>query len=173
MPRLPGSPFLRDTEIDALFLAVCDVDGSQVRAIVTCEAKGEDQRILEHQIVEQAKAAFVETSVDLVIPIGLRAVRRVGFYLVEFQPVASQDPGALSELSVAKEAVYELKPAGRLLARVRFNAVRNRHTDECRSRKREPIAAGVDVMLTSPCLPASLRGKQEGTKPRLGPSLAR
>lgn len=129
LSHLQMSVKLRRTEIDALFLAHCLGEGRQFRALVTCEAKQRRERILEHQIVQQVKAAFeitaasrrtragrnaVETSltndVDLIIPVGMRAVRGVGFYLVEFKPVTRAEAPSLEQLEIAADAVYELKP---------------------------------------------------------------
>ena len=95
--HLQMSVKLRKTEIDSLYLAICK-DGS--KAIITCEAKKEDQRLLEHQIIYQMQAALEVTDADLVIGIGLRAVNNVGFYIVEFEPVYRKTSGALSALKV-------------------------------------------------------------------------
>ena len=49
---------LGTSEIDALFLAHIQADGDTYeRLLVTCEAKQEGQRILEHQLIEQVVAA--------------------------------------------------------------------------------------------------------------------
>ena len=110
LTHLQMSVKLRKTEIDALFLATCRKGKDEWRAIVTCEAKQWRERILEPQIINQAKAAFDETAVDIVVPIAIRAVKGVGFYIVEFEQVHRKDASKLNQLSVAKEAVYELKP---------------------------------------------------------------
>lgn len=108
--HLQMSVKLRRTEIDALFLAIYMDGKEQKRVIVTCEAKQWRERILEHQVLNQAKAAFKETDVDLVIPIALRAVRRVGFYVAEFESVTRAQAAELDGLALATEAVYELCP---------------------------------------------------------------
>ena len=110
LTHLQMSVKLRETEIDALFLATCKTDEGEYRAIVTCEAKQSRERVLEHQIISQVKAAFEETQVDVVIPIALRAVRGVGFYVVEFEAVRRADAASLEGLSVSQEAIYELRP---------------------------------------------------------------
>jgi hypothetical protein len=110
LTHLQMSVKLRETEIDALFLAICKTDNADYRAIVTCEAKQSRERILDHQIINQVRAAFGETQVDVVIPIALRAVREVGFYVVEFAPVRRSNAQSFDELSMAQEAVYELRP---------------------------------------------------------------
>ncbi|MAL38468.1 MAG: hypothetical protein CMO04_01100 [Thalassospira sp.] len=108
LTHLQMSVKLRNTEIDALFLGV--VGDESVEAIVTCEAKQYKERILEHQIVEQVKSAFDQTDKDLVIPIGLRAVRHVGFYVAEFQAVSRDELDMFEELTLARDAVYRLSP---------------------------------------------------------------
>lgn len=105
--HLQMSVKLRQTEIDSLYLAICQ-DGS--KAIITCEAKQARERILEHQLVYQVQAAFKATDVDLVIAIGLRAVKKVGLYLVEFEAVGRAAAENLTDLKIASEVVYELKP---------------------------------------------------------------
>lgn len=110
LTHLQMSVKLRHTEIDALFLAICKNDGVEFQAVITCEAKQARERILPHQIVNQVKAAFDETAVDLVAPIALRAVRNVGFYLVEFNTVKRASAADLTALEVENEAIYELRP---------------------------------------------------------------
>jgi len=82
--------------------------------VITCEAKQARERILEDQIVEQVRAVFAITAahlgVDLVVPIAIKVVKKVGFYLVEFAPVQRADATTLETLSVASEVLYELHP---------------------------------------------------------------
>lgn len=109
--HLQMSVKLRQTEIDALFLAICESEtGERFRTLITCEAKQHRERVLEDQIINQVKAAFEITDVDLVVPVGLRAVKGVGFYLVEFQPVSRALANQLDKLELASAAVYELLP---------------------------------------------------------------
>lgn len=111
--HLQMSVKLRANEIDALFMAVADrkSPGTTHQFIVTCEAKQYNERILDHQVLGQANAALIEVrSVDYVVPIGLRAHRGRGFYLVEFKPVMRETPLEKRELEVAAEAIYLLKP---------------------------------------------------------------
>ena len=111
LTHLQMSVKVRETEIDAIFLATCKTDKAEYRSIVTCEAKQSRERALDHQIINQVRAAFEETQVDVVIPIALRAVRGVGFYVVEFAAVKRSNARSLDELSVAQEAIYELRPS--------------------------------------------------------------
>lgn len=101
---------LRQTEIDAIFLGKTgDIDNPE-SIIVTCEAKHYKDPIIPTQIINQVQAAFTETSVSIVVPIGLRALRNVGFYLTEFEAVRREDASSLNQLSLAADAIYELRP---------------------------------------------------------------
>ena len=115
IPMLELSPLqmsikLRQTEIDALFLGVMDTAQGHQQVIITCEAKHYKDPFIPQQIINQVQAAFEATSVPVVIPIGLKAIRNVGFYVTEFQAVKREDAATLTELHLASHAVYELKP---------------------------------------------------------------
>jgi hypothetical protein len=101
---------LRSTEIDALFLGKIGDWRNPKSVLITCEAKQAKDRFIESQIIHQVKAAFASTDVDTVVPIGLRAVSGVGFYLIEFQAVKRVDADQLDELTVASDAIYKLCP---------------------------------------------------------------
>lgn len=116
--HLQMSVKLKSTEIDGLFLATCrEKDGRLTQTLVTCEVKQSRERILADQIVAQAKAALISThaalGLDLVVPIGLRVIKGLGFHVVEFEPVTREESLTLDELKVASEAVYELEPTVR------------------------------------------------------------
>ncbi len=98
---------LRSTEIDALFFGKDEHSNS---VLVTCEAKQENDPIIPSQIIQQVQAAFAEGEIETVIPIGLRAMKGVGFYLTEFQVVRRVDASNLKELILAKDAIYKLHP---------------------------------------------------------------
>lgn len=101
---------LRQTEIDALFLGkIGEIDNPE-SVIVTCEAKHYKDPIIPTQIINQVQAAFTETKVSIVVPIGLRAIRNVGFYVTEFEAVRREDASALDQLRLAADAIYELRP---------------------------------------------------------------
>jgi len=102
---------LRQTEIDALFLGKVETIGSHEAVIITCEAKHYKDPIIPTQVINQVQAAFTETDVSTVVPIGLRAVRDVGFYLTEFEAVSRADASSLEDLRLAADAIYELCPA--------------------------------------------------------------
>jgi hypothetical protein len=116
--HLQMSVKLRKAEIDGLFLARCEnPPGTLFNVIITCEAKQARERILEGQIIEQVRAAFATTAthlgVDTVVPIGIRVVKKIGFYVVEFAPVTRVAATTLHTLSVASEVLYELHPSVR------------------------------------------------------------
>jgi hypothetical protein len=92
--HLQMSVKLRRTEIDA----------------ITCESKQAIERVLESQIVEQVKAAFAEKEFDFVIPIAIRAVKKTGIYVVEFELVARANASIWGKPKLAVEALYVLKP---------------------------------------------------------------
>ncbi len=101
---------LRSTEIDALFLGKAGDPKKPDSVLVTCEAKQAKDPLIPSQIINQVQAAFAEAEVDTVVPIGLRTVKGVGFYLTEFEAVKRADAHALDELTLASDAIYELRP---------------------------------------------------------------
>lgn len=101
---------LRATEIDALFLGKTGDERNPDSVLVTCEAKQAKDPLIQSQIINQVRAAFSEADVDTVVPIGLRTIRNVGFYLTEFEAVRRANVHELKELNLASYAVYELRP---------------------------------------------------------------
>jgi len=102
---------LRQTEIDALFLGKAGTEKENFPVLVTCEAKHYNDPIIPQQIINQVQAAFEETEVTTVVPIGLRAIKDIGFYLTEFEAVKREDADTLEELTLASDAIYQLMPA--------------------------------------------------------------
>ena len=103
------------TEIDALFLAFedsVDDDGSYSEILITCEAKGRRDDILEDQIIAQVMAVFRMTAVtqDVVIPIAVKSVGPSEIHVVQFDSILRSEAPDLSELSIRSEAVYQLVP---------------------------------------------------------------
>jgi hypothetical protein len=103
------------TEIDALFLAFeasGDDDGLYNEILITCEAKGRRDDILEDQIIAQVTAVFRMTAVtqDEVIPIAVKSVRPSEIHIVQFGSIQRSEAPDLSELSIHREALYELVP---------------------------------------------------------------
>lgn len=101
---------LRSTEIDALFLGKTGDPQRPEPVLVTCEAKQAKDPLIQSQIINQVRAAFAEAEVDTVVPIGLRTIKGVGFYLTEFTAVKRSEASALEELTLASDAIYELRP---------------------------------------------------------------
>lgn len=101
-------------------MAVVELDdGRRVSALVTCEAKQTKDRILADQIVQQVIAAYKsvrgsDLSIELVIPIAIKATRDGEIFVVEFAAwtpdMAEVDESALSELSTASEGLYQILP---------------------------------------------------------------
>ena len=101
---------LKSTEIDALFLGKVGDQRHPESVLVTCEAKQAKDPFIPSQIIYQVQAAFSLSEVDTVVPIGLRTVRGVGFYLVEFEAVKRDTALKLKELTRASDAIYMLRP---------------------------------------------------------------
>ena len=103
-------------EIDALFLAV-EQDGGEGagprEVLVTCEAKGIRDDILEDQMVAQVKAVFKMKSITqtTIIPLAAKAVGPSTVYIVQFAPIDQSKVSDLESLTLESEALYELVPA--------------------------------------------------------------
>jgi hypothetical protein len=108
------------SEIDSLFLAVVELDGENVNALVTCEAKQGRDRILKDQIVQQVVAAHAMVarlglSVSIVIPVAIKAVPPKGdIFIAEFEHWTKEDTSAaeadLKSLELVSSALYRLTP---------------------------------------------------------------
>ncbi len=102
---------LRSTEIDALFLGQAGSVKEPRPVLVTCEAKQAKDPLIPSQIIYQAQAAFsASDDIETVVPIGLRAIKGVGFYVTEFEAVRREDADNLVALKLAGDAVLELTP---------------------------------------------------------------
>jgi len=101
---------LRLTEVDAIYLARYRDGADILKAGITCEAKQADERVLENQLVEQAKAAFTQAKFDMVVPIALRAVTGKGIYVAEFDAVQATKVSTFTQPVLVAEAFYELSP---------------------------------------------------------------
>lgn len=101
---------LRSTEIDALFLGKAGSEKDPEPVLVTCEAKQAKDPLIPSQIINQVQAAFAAAKIETVVPIGLRTVKNVGFYLTEFEAVKRRDASSLEDLRLACDAIYELHP---------------------------------------------------------------
>jgi hypothetical protein len=104
---------LRRAEIDALFLAIEEVNGGRTQeVIVCCEAKGRSDDILQDQVLSQVEAVFGLTGItqDLVIPIAVKALAPSEVWVLEFETVSRPDANLRRPLTITSEAIYELVP---------------------------------------------------------------
>lgn len=111
--HLQMSVKLRRAEIDALFLAIEEVNGSRTQeVIVCCEAKGRSDDILEDQVLSQVEAVFGSKGItqDLVIPVAIKARAPSEVWVLEFETVSRSEVASRRPLVIASEAIYELVP---------------------------------------------------------------
>ena len=111
---------LSSSEVDALFFATIElVDGATERILVTCEAKKANERILDHQIIEQIVAAnkslrSAGLEINLIVPIAIQADSTGKIYVAEFEPWTSKDAEVkeelLGKLVLVAEGLYQLSP---------------------------------------------------------------
>jgi hypothetical protein len=113
---------LGNSEVDALFLAVCETDvGARINALITCEAKQLRERIVGHQIVGQVVAAnrsvkLAGIEIGMILPIAIQAVDDPPgcIYVAEFAPWRSDEAEVaeeeLNDLELAAEGMYALRP---------------------------------------------------------------
>ena len=106
---------LRLCEVDSLYAAwYKDGAGNRQRMVITVEAKKRGQRILEEQIVQQVRAAFNETKVDLVVPIAMTVIDlptgQAGIYVLEFHAVERSELPTFDAIRFETQGVYELVP---------------------------------------------------------------
>lgn len=99
---------LRSAEIDSLYLVELENEGL---VLATCEAKANKERLLPDQIVAQVKGAFKSTGANMVIPMAMRSVPAVGVHVMQFEPVRRENFEEFSELSLAHEVLFCLRPA--------------------------------------------------------------
>lgn len=116
LDHLQMSVKLRKSEIDALFLAIEQVDqtnpASLRELIVCCEAKQMHDDILEDQILGHVEAVFKAKGVqqDLVLPIAVKAIGKSMVQVVEFDVILKEDAATADSLTLKSQAVYELVP---------------------------------------------------------------
>jgi hypothetical protein len=115
---------LSGSEVDGLFRAILEQDGERTHVLVTCEAKQQGERILEHQIVEQIAAAYAsvrdsvpeeELAISKIVPVAIKAIPPDGdIFVVEFEPwlpaEAEAEESALKDLLPASAGLYRLSP---------------------------------------------------------------
>ncbi|GAB9117036.1 hypothetical protein [Bradyrhizobium diazoefficiens] len=100
---------LRKVQIDALFLAHFRSEHGDSAAIITVEAKQQNQRILTEQVGRQVRAAFEATEAELVIPLALASTNE-GIYVVEFKAVPRSALKGFLAPAFHREALYLLEP---------------------------------------------------------------
>jgi hypothetical protein len=104
---------LAGTEIDALFLAHEEVaPGRFEEVIITCEAKGGRDDILEDQILRQAKAPFSMRQVTQgrVIPIAVKCVAPSTIHVIEFEELDRETYAKVNSIAIACDSLFEIKP---------------------------------------------------------------
>lgn len=112
--HLQMSVKLQPAEIDALFLAVEQISGTQRREIIiTCEAKSLRDDIIEEQVRRQVKTLGRVKSInqEYILPIAIKAIKPSEIYLVEFDVVPKEEAERVETLVVVKEVIYILKPS--------------------------------------------------------------
>jgi hypothetical protein len=113
--HLQSSIKLSRTEIDSLYLALVADDGAEgvtSEVLVTCEAKGPRDDILEEQVARQVEAIFSVGVFDQarVIPVALKVVGKSLVHLVEFDAIDRGQFLDVESLNVAKAVIYEFSP---------------------------------------------------------------
>jgi hypothetical protein len=116
---------LGNSEVDSLFRAIVeDREGNRLHVLVTCEAKQQGERILDHQVVDQIVAAHKsvkksvpeeELEVSFIVPVAIKAIPPDGdLYVVEFEPWspadAEEEEAVIKDLKPASEGLYRLCP---------------------------------------------------------------
>lgn len=102
---------LSAAEVDALFLAVEGRNGDTNEFMITLEAKGRNDDILEGQILDQVRATFRIVDHDLILPMAAKAFAPSKIHVVEFNKITRRDADAAERLGIASRAVYRLKPS--------------------------------------------------------------
>lgn len=112
------------SEVDGLFRGTVEKDGERTHVLITCEAKQEGERILEHQIVRQIGAAYAsvrnsvpeeELAISAIIPVAIKAIPPEGdIYVVAFEEWspgdAEAEENAQKELLPVSTGLYRLSP---------------------------------------------------------------
>lgn len=104
---------LRQAEIDAVFLATETAPGgAHAEFLISCEAKGKRDDILETQLLSQVGAIFASKSVsqDRIVPVAVKIVAKSEIHFVEYDEVTRHGYPNLSGLSAVRDVLYELKP---------------------------------------------------------------
>jgi hypothetical protein len=103
-------------EIDSLYLGIGKPSGDTAtkddETIISCEAKGSKDDILEDQIVSQVKAIFTMKGItqEKVIPMAAKIVGKSKIYIVQFKTITRSESNNVESLLKESEALYELVP---------------------------------------------------------------
>lgn len=110
--HLQNSVKLRDSEIDALFLATLrKPEGGTENVLITCEAKQKGEDLMLEQISRQPLAAFESTTAyDTVIALGARSYAPSKIHIVEFNPVSKVAFRENDPLRFSTSKTYALEP---------------------------------------------------------------
>lgn len=108
---------MTNTEIDALFLGetAAGPRGAPLkRVLITLEAKGAKDDILEDQILRQVETALalpaMKKRVTSVVPLAAKVLGKSQIYVAEYKEV-SAGRKAPKMLTLVKEVIYTIKPA--------------------------------------------------------------
>lgn len=103
---------LRQSEIDAIYLATELPAGPGSEFLISCEAKGKRDDILETQLMSQVGAIFASKGIvqDRVVSVAVKVVGPSRIHLVEYNEVTRAQYAGLVGLTVARDVVYELVP---------------------------------------------------------------
>jgi hypothetical protein len=104
---------LSGSEIDAMFLAVQELEpGEKRELIVLCEAKSRRDDVLPGQILGEVRAAFgMGIEQDLILPMAAKAIAPSEVWVIEFEAVSREQIETTETLTFATSAIYVLTPA--------------------------------------------------------------
>jgi hypothetical protein len=108
------------SEIDALFLGKIDADRSM---LITVEAKGRNDDILQIQLVQQVNAIMKMKSIhrnlesiagDIndfhVLPMAMKVIEQSVVYIAEYDPVKYVKNGRIGNVSLVRESLCQIMP---------------------------------------------------------------
>ena len=110
--HLQMSMKLRRAEVDSVYLALERGEGSAPQSfLVTCEAKGGSDDILEDQLLAQTRsAAGLVVDFDYVLPMAAKVIRGTGIQVVEFAAVERGEAAEVADLEIVSHVLYRLSP---------------------------------------------------------------
>ena len=104
---------LRQAEIDALYLAIEDPAKGGSEFLISVEAKGKRDDILETQLMAQVGAIFASKGIahERVVPVAVKIVGESRIHVVEYEEVTKAAYPALNGLALAHDVLYQLVPS--------------------------------------------------------------